>query len=425
MHADRSRANGKPRCLSDRRGTKVQDQRVAAGQGTRAAISDKAVAKPLRRGVTPSIAARVHLWLGLTVGLVFAVCGLTGSYLAFYQEIERAAISELRASPGVRPESYEAVYRKLTLIAKPRDETGRRGGDWNIELPANGGVITSRLPGKGGQRMVSLDPATLAVVRDARWGSTVSTWLYELHYHLLMGRSGATVMGVVGLGLIAMLVVGTMLWWRSGRSWRSRLAFQSRGTSQRKIYDIHRLSGMGGLALLLIIVLTATAMSLPRQVRPLLTAFSPISRAPEPASTAADGRQRITVDQALASARAAVPDSDIRWIKVPGKADGAYLIRFWQTGEPSRRFPKSSLWLDQYDGHVLAIRHGPRGSASDCILAWLYPLHSGEAFGLFGRSVVALVGLLPAILFITGLLRWRSKSARLKAHRRQPSPFKP
>lgn len=403
----------------------MQDNIAAAGEGTLAALSNKAAAKPSRRGAGSSIAARMHVWLGLTLGLVFAMCGPTGSYLAFYQEIEQATIAGLRASPGVRPASYEAVYRKLTQVAPPQAKAGRRGGDWNIELPANGGVITSRLPGKGGQRMVSLDPATLAVVRDARWGGTVSTWLYELHYHLLMGRAGAPVMGVIGLGLIALLVAGLRLWWRSGRSWRSRLAFQSHGTAQRKIHDIHRLSGIGGLALLLIVVLTATAMSLPGQVRPILAAFSPLSRAPDPASTPADGRQRIPLDRALASARAALPHADIRWIKVPGKADGAYLIRFWQPGEPSRRFPKSSLWLDQYDGRVLAIRNGPQESAGDRTLAWLYPLHSGEAFGLFGRAVIALLGLLPAILFITGLLRRRDKSARLSAHRRRPSPSRP
>ncbi|RYE68987.1 MAG: PepSY domain-containing protein, partial [Oxalobacteraceae bacterium] len=207
------------------------------------------------------------------------------------------------------------------------------------------------------------------------------------------------------------------LWWRSGRSARSRMKFDFKGSGQRKLYDTHRLLGLGSLLFLLISVGTATAMSLPKQVRPILQMFSPIVRSPELVSGVAEGRSRIPVDEAMAIAQQRLPQGELRWVKVPNKPDGVYAVRFWQPGEPSNRFPKSYVWVDQYDGQVLAIRNGPQDSASDQILTWLYPLHSGEAFGLLGRSLVALLGLVPAILFFSGLLRWRSKTARLRANR--------
>jgi len=357
--------------------------------------------------------------MGLTLGAILVLCGLTGSYLAFYVEIERVAMPELRVSDGVRPSSYEAVYQALAQVRSPEN------GAWDIELPKDGGVITSRHPGRGGggRAMVSLDPATLQVVRDVTWGNTVSTWIYELHYRLLMGRQGATIMGAIGLGLLAMLVAGVVLWWRAGRSMRSRLRFDFSGPTQRKLFDTHRLVGLVSLVLLALSIGTATAMNLPRQVRPILTLFSPIEkRTPDPRSSAADGRARISVDRAMALARPHLSGGEIRWVKVPNKPDGAYAVRFWQPGEPGRRFPKSYVWIDQYDGRVLGIHNGPQESASSRILTWLYPLHSGEAFGLFGRIVVALLGLAPAALFVTGLLRWRDKRARLKSHRRRPVP---
>ncbi|WP_404478968.1 PepSY-associated TM helix domain-containing protein [Novosphingobium sp. BL-52-GroH] len=360
-----------------------------------------------------STTALLHLWLGLSVGLLLTICGLTGSYLTFHQQIERSALAELRLSPGVQPASYEAVYRTLTHVAPSAP------GDWNIELPVGGGIITSRLPGKDGPRMVSIDPATLRVVRDVQWGETISTWLYELHYHLLMGRTGASVMGVAGIAIMVLLALGGVLWWRSGRSMRSRLSFRASGTGQRKLYDAHRLIGLASLLLLFISVLTAVAMSLPKHVRPMLAAVSPISRLSDTSSGSARGRPRMGIDRALAIARTAVPDGEVRWIRVPAKSEGAYIVRFWQPGEPSRRFPKSSVSIDQYDGRVLAIYRAPRGSISDGILLWLYPLHGGEAFGVAGRVIVALLGLVPAILFVTGLLRWRSKVARLAAATRK------
>ena len=357
-----------------------------------------------------SLAARVHRWAGLTIGLILAISGLTGSYLAFYPEIEQAAISPLGGSAGIQPESYEEVYQAFTAVGPP--EQGR----WNIEIPPEGGVITARFSERGNpNRMVSLDPVSLEVVRDVHWGSTVSTWIYELHYRLLMGRSGGTVMGILGLAVLAMIFAGIVLWWRSGRTARSRLKYDRRGTGERKLYDFHRLLGLGSVVLLVVSVATATAMNLPDQFRPMLMAFSPMEKLPDPQSGASEGRARISIDRAMAIARAELPGTDIRWVQVPNSETAPYLIRFWQKGEPSFRFPKSYFWLDQYDGSVLAVRHGPQGTATNRILDWLYPLHSGQAFGMFGRIVVALLGLVPAILFATGLIRWRRKSARLAA----------
>lgn len=365
------------------------------------------------------MSARIHRWIGLTFGAILVLCGLTGSYLAFYVEIEYAVIPELRVSQGVQPSNYEEVYRALTRVRSPEE------GAWDIELPKNGGVITSRYSGRdsGGRPMVSLDPTTLEVVRDVRWGNTVSTWVYELHYRLLMGRSGATVMGVIGVGVIVMLLAGVILWWRAGRSMRSRLRFDFKGPTQRKLFDTHRLIALVSSLLLLVSVGTATAMNLPKQFRPIISLLSPVEkRMPEPRSGEPHGRQRISVDDAMMLARPHLSGGEIRWVKVPNKPDGAYAIRFWQPGEPGRRFPKSYVWIDQYDGHVLRIHNGPQESASSQVLTWLYPLHSGEAFGLIGRIVVALLGLAPAVLFVTGLLRWRDKNARLKAHRNRLIP---
>lgn len=363
-----------------------------------------------------SLAARTHRWVGLTLGLVLVVCGLTGAYLAFYLEIEHAAIAPLRSSASVQPESFEAVYRALIQVGSPER------GQWSIELPydGRGGVITSRFQERGNpNRMVSVDPVTLAVVRDVYWGSSVSTWIYELHYRLLMGSAGGTVMGLIGVCLLAMLVAGIVLWWRSGRTLRSRLSFDRKGTRARKIFDIHRLLGLAGSVLLIVSVATATAINLPGQVRPVLTAFSPIVPLQAPRSGAAAGRARITVDEAIARARSHMPHADVRWVQVPNSESAPYAVRFWQPGEPSRRFPRSYVWLDQYDGRVLAVRDAREDTASDRILAWFYPLHSGEAFGLIGRIVVAVLGFTPAILFVTGFLRWRSKTAGLRAARRR------
>jgi uncharacterized iron-regulated membrane protein len=63
---------------------------------------------------------------------------------------------------------------------------------------------------------------------------------------------------------------------------------------------------------------------------------------------------------------------------------------------------------------VLAVRDERRDSGGDTLLAWLHPLHSGEAFGLVGRWLAFVSGLLPAALFVTGLWRWSGRRKRLR-----------
>ena len=356
-----------------------------------------------RRGIL----LKLHRWIGLTFGALLVLVGLAGSYLAFYPEIERATIAPLRQSPGIRPDSYEALYGALSAIAPPER------GFWKIELPPDGGVITSRYaePGQP-RRLVSIDPATLEVVRDGYWGGTLSTWIYELHDHLLMGPRGATVIGLVAIALMPLIVSGLILWWRSGRSMRERLKYHRHGTGRRKIYDMHRLLGASSALLLMLALITGAALSLPDQVRPALADFSEVAPLPHPQSAPAQGRERIPLDRAMAIAREHLPGTDIRWITIPNEPRGPYVMSFWQEGEPDRRFPASQIYLDQYDGRVLAVYDSLDQSAGSRIVAWLYPLHRGEAFGLVGRAVVALFGLLPAILFTTGLLLYRSRAAR-------------
>ena len=45
----------------------------------------------------------------------------------------------------------------------------------------------------------------------------------------------------------------------------------------------------------------------------------------------------------------------------------------------------------------------------DTVLNWLVPLHDGKAFGMAGRVLVMLLGLMPAVMFVTGYMRWNQK----------------
>lgn len=74
------------------------------------------------------------------------------------------------------------------------------------------------------------------------------------------------------------------------------------------------------------------------------------------------------------------------------------------------------VWLDQYSGVLLKVRDWQAFTVGETFVAWLFPLHNGEAFGLIGRWIVFFAGLIPLVLYVTALRMWWIKR---QAHQRQ------
>jgi len=358
------------------------------------------------------IVRRVHLWLGLSVGLLFAVTGLTGSVLVFYPTIDTALHPGLAAVANHgRPRSWQAVYDAL------RRDNPRRDGAWRIEVTPDGGAIPIRYytPRETRGRdfaplMLWLDPVSLHAVRRSYWGDYWTTWIYDLHYRLLLQKPGAITMGIAGIVMLAMLVTGLWAWWPRTGGWGRSLAWKHDASVSRRLYDVHKWTGIGGAVVLLVVTATGVMLDLPDQVRPVVARMSPLVAAPHPVSRPR-AAGALPLDTLVQRAQARLPGAQLAWIETPANPRGAVRINLMVAGEPSRRFPRSNVWLDPYDGRVLALRDERRDGAGDTLLAWLHPLHGGEAFGLIGRWLVFGSGLLPTVLLVTGIWRWRVRAA--------------
>lgn len=359
-----------------------------------------------------------HLWIGLTLGLVFVLAGLTGSVLVFYVEIDRWLDPQIAAAaPAVnapRASSYESMLQGLRA-AHPA-----RSGAWRLEMPMSAGAPVAARYYKPRETehlafaplLAWIDPATAQVATSRFWGDTAMTWIYDLHYTLLLDRNGRIVMAIVGLVLMISLALGIALWWPRGGNWRRALALKRGASRERRIYDLHKLGGVYGLVLLGVLCATGVMLEVPRYANPIVERFSPLYRPPALQSRTTSGRERIDVDTAVAIAQRRFPSATLRWIETPADAGGVYRVNLRQPGEPSRRFPRTNVWIDQYSGAILAVRDPRANSAGDTLLDWLHPLHSGEAFGMTGRLLILASGLLPALLFVTGLIRWQHKRGR-------------
>lgn len=355
----------------------------------------------------------VHLYLGLALGAMLSVTGVTGSLLVFYIELDEILNPQLiiQHSEQQLRLPYKEIFRALENTEPDRQHA------WRMEIPeSRQRTIAARYykPQETEHAgfaplLVAVNPYSGEIVAKRFWGQFAMTWLYDLHYTLLLDQNGKIAMAVLGLLLVISLLSGVYLWWPPLHKLLSALTIKKPASRERLTYDLHKVGGIYSLILLAILALTGIALEVPEYINPMIEAFSPRHKMPKPESATPAAGGRISVDQAVAIAQQLFPKARLCWIETPDGATGSFRINLRQTGEPGRRFPKTNVWIDQYSGRILAVNDPQQNSAGDSIVTWLHPLHSGEAFALPGRLLVFAGGLACPLLFITGLIRWLQK----------------
>jgi uncharacterized iron-regulated membrane protein len=294
----------------------------------------------------------------------------------------------------------------------------QRKGPWRIEIPrSTDQVVFARYlkpeetdPNVFAPMVVALDPNSGAVLNARMWGDYLVTWVYDLHYSLLMGKLGTVLVSLLGMALLVSVVLGVYLWLPRGKQRLIKAVPKVRTGSKKAIYDMHSYTGAYGAVLLLLMVVTGVGLATPQWVEPVVNLFSVrMEKQTVYSAIPMPGAKRITADQAISAGLAVFPTAKLRWIEAPIKVEDVYVLRLQQPAEPSQRFPKTFVWIDQFSGQVLANRDALKVSSGDVFFDWLHPLHNGEAFGLTGRILAFFSGLLPLALLLTGWIRWRQR----------------
>jgi len=362
-----------------------------------------------------ALARQVHLWLGLSLGVLFALIGVTGSILVFYTDLDDALHPEIRLSGAAPPPCWEHV------LATARATYPEKIGPWRFEVTGKGGDIPARyyaLPERAGRdfapMMVWFSADGARVLRRDYWGDYAVTWIYDLHHRLLLQSTGAKILGWSGGAMLVLLVSGLVAWWPRPGTLGKALRIKRNASPIRRLYDAHKLVGLGSMGLLVLLTATGVMLAMPKEcmmmLRPALGSASPPPTIAQ--SVAFRPEARISVDRAIAIAHGALPCAELVWIETPAVDHGVYRLRMRRVGDPSPRFPHSFVWVSPASGRVLAINDARQGNLHDQVLHWIHPLHDGSVGGLPGRMLALLIGLAPSQLLLVGVVRWRLRSQR-------------
>lgn len=419
----------------------------------------------------------IHRWLGLTTAGFLFVTGLTGAVISWDHEIDdwlNSHLTEARA-PGTPIPSLELVRRVeaadprvrvtfVPLVAEPGESLG-----FGVEPRVD---AAQRRLHDIGYNQLFLDPATGAELGRREWGAISLTrenlvpFLYKLHYSLHMPEMwGIDRWGIWLLGGIAMIwmfdcFVGFYLtlplrraaragpsvavaaagpaarreksWWQR---WQPAWKVRARSGAYKLNFDLHRALGLWVWGLLFLLAFTAFSLNLYREVfHPAMSLVSDVTPTPFdrlPATSALDPIEPgIGFEAALASAR----EEAVRrgWEAPAGSifysSDyGVYGVSFFHPGDDhgAAGVGPASLYLDGQHGRIVGDKLPWKGTAADIFLQMQFPVHSGRILGLPGRILISAMGLVVAVLSVTGVVIWLRKRRSRASAAARGAPIQP
>jgi uncharacterized iron-regulated membrane protein len=377
---------------------------------------------------------KIHLYLGLSAGAVFALIGLTGSLLAFEDTLDawlNPGLMTVPVSDGNK--NVLSLDDIVTAGMKALPADSKPGA---IGFPRHPGMafdLWFEQPSPGTDRsenhQIFIDPYTgavngqrLKVDFQRGWRGPAMDVVLRLHYSLALGAGGMTFVGFIGLALLFSVLTGLIVWWPHPSKLSQALTIKRNASPERLMFNLHKTFGFYSAIILLFLILSGVYMVFPEHGRSLVSVFSPVAE-PYPVykSIMPQGDKKpISLAQVKAIADARFPDGEYRYIGLPNDDWGVYLVGKRASDEANRKAAYRRLWIDQYSGKILHEREQGARTAGDIFEEWIHPLHTGEAFGFIGQLIILISGLVPLILYVTGTIRWLQKrKATRKRNTRQ------
>ncbi|MFF5868347.1 PepSY-associated TM helix domain-containing protein [Pseudomonas sp. NPDC012596] len=383
----------------------------------------------------------LHRYLGLVTAVFLALAGLTGSVLAFHHELDEwlnpgfydAPAKGVVQQPGVLVDKLQAQHPRLQV--------------WYMEYPQEAGhsALLAMVPRNDPQTgepyaekntVFYMDPVSGQALGQRYWGECCFSrenfmpFILELHYSLtLPGNWGLLLMGVVAILWVVDCFIAVLLTLPRGRPfWRKwATAWKIKGGHAYRLnLDIHRASGLWLWLLLLPVAISSVAMNLPAQVfKPAVSLFSPVEPSVYEARGALPkeelGVTKLTYQQAYQ--RALEEGSRLGLTAAIGELYYSFEYNFYGAGfgqHDTDAHGKSWLFFHGTDGHLLGQEIAGQGTLGEQFYRLQLPIHGGRIIGMTGQILIAVLGIVIAVLAVTGVyVWWRKLQARRKSKARK------
>jgi sulfite reductase (NADPH) flavoprotein alpha-component len=322
----------------------------------------------------------IHRWLGLTVGTLAVVLGISGAILAI-DPVEQAW--QAPAAPGDLP--VATLVERVTRTVPDAQE---------IRLLPSGAIVVFSFAGEQPQASY-VDPADGQVLGPWQ-ASVLPRWVKNLHRSWLLGDAGRWLAAGIALVMAVLCASALVLLLRRMGGWQ-RLTKKVRGTLAQRI---HVVAGRVVLVVLLLTSLTALTLS-----------ASTLGLVVLDAGTEPEVLSVVSGRPALPGAQLAPLQSllvkDLRKLNMPGATDPEDTWKLTTA--------QGQGWIDRYSGQMLAWQDATLAQRVNDLAV---VLHTGESAWLWAL-VLGLAGASVLLFWLSGFFIWwqaRNQTPKIKCN---------
>ncbi|MEQ1945983.1 MAG: PepSY-associated TM helix domain-containing protein [Bryobacteraceae bacterium] len=365
---------------------------------------------------------QIHLWAGLIVALYVLLMSVTGAALVYREELERVTDPALYKAEATGPLASPQLIEnrllshypdlRMSFIAYP--EKGRE--TIQIFLAPQPGV-------EGRSTQLFVHPVTAEVLGEVSPQATWLSWLQDLHFNLLTGRTGRIANGIGGFALTLLTLSGIVVWWPGARHWLRAMSIDWRRGWKRVNYDLHSATGFWTLAVVAMWAITGIYFTWATEFRQVLSLVLPMHNVTQPESAAQFVAQPRAghLDQMLQHVAQANPSGIVMSIAYPLNPKATYRITLAPQGTWHPR--GDVFYFDQYTGRQIALmRRSDPQPIGDTVMEWIGTIHFGDFGGWPVKAVWVLLGIAPGLLTVTGTLMWWNRWASKRAANWRSAP---
>lgn len=322
---------------------------------------------------------QIHLWTGIGVGIYVLLVSVSGSAIVFRNDIYAASTSPVII---VQPVGERLTADQIGEAAK------QAYPGYEVVQVYEYGDNPNRAPEvrlEKGSRLQNryFDPYTGADLGPSvPWPIRVMAWFEDLHINLFGGRMGRQVNAVGGALWAVLALTGIVVWWQGITNWKRGLLLRLKSGWKRFNWDLHSSFGFWTLLLTLMWGVTGIFAAIPDPFREAVEYLEPLQRIDDPAPP--------VNTRGAGVAQSQDPSTQQQIAPAPSGQQ-----------QPGQRGRRGGRRRPQFKTRI-----------GDQILKGAYALHFGNFAGTKLKIAWVILGLVPSVLFVTGLLMWINRKIR-------------
>ncbi len=349
----------------------------------------------------------IHRWLGVTLGAIIFLLGMSGAAVTFRPELMPKFYPSLfTVIPGEHLLSLETILLDAARYLGPdKTMTNLYPGDG----PEEAYIIQFNDPARSLPSILTVDPYSGAVIGEMNLVSNIFAMMLFMHGNLFMGKVGSYFVGIMGIVVIFFIISGIYVWLpKSFSLLKLKMTFKFK---KRFVQKIHHLLGLLFAAPLLISALTGffTVFDVPYYVSQFLKKSPP--RVEELAH-----KFSVSFEDQLNSLSLITPAIRQNLISVHlSNTKNGFMKVSYGLRDNHFLYGYERIILDPRSKKIVQTFNSDKDPSSWNIKRMIiFPIHTGEYFGVFGRIISFLSGIALMISFCTGVTLFYRRRTRNK-----------